>query len=257
MKFSGFTNAATDSQYILSIDFPEQLKAVFFARLYGKGSVCEGRNGEQDKIWQDLSYNYNSMQLVAPKQVHGVNIIPAVKQHALPLREEADGVFIDKSSDCLGSLRFADCTPLVMASSEPAPWLLLLHSGFVGTMKNIAAAGLAYAAKRFCRRIPADGVWAWIGPGICGKCYSRKTAGDAITDRALIIFSQENYVKAGEYCFFDIHGQIRRQLLDIGVSPAQTFSCDSCTNCGGEPLYSYRRGDKNNRIFLLAGNATN
>ncbi len=43
----------------------------------------------------------------------------------------------------MASLRFADCCPVVIASDSPEPWMLLLHSGFVGTVKNIVGRSLA------------------------------------------------------------------------------------------------------------------
>jgi Uncharacterized conserved protein len=81
--------------------------------------------------------------LVAPYQVHGTTIIPSSSSFALPLRPEADGVLIDTSSNSMASLRFADCCPVVIAAYSPEPWMLLLHSGFIGTAKNIVGRSLA------------------------------------------------------------------------------------------------------------------
>ena len=255
MEFKGFKISTDDSQFIIEVVFPEQLRSVFFTRFYGRGPACDGRSGDPVEIWHGLSYNYNSILLVAPKQVHGTSIIPACKSHALPERKEADGVFISEASDCFGSLRFADCFPLVIAGSEPRPWLLLLHSGFAGTVKNIAAAGVAYVDNLlgFADR---GFVWAWIGPGICPECYCRKIEGDELTRRALKSFAAENYTKSGGLCFFDIRRQLRLQLLDIGLDSKSIYYFDCCTRCGGASLYSYRGGDEQDRIFLLAGNAT-
>ena len=253
MNYPGFRQTDANSQYIIEVVFPAELNKLLFARFYGRGPVCGGKEGEPDQIWEDLSYNYHTMPLVAPRQVHGTAIIPACKEHRLPLRESADGVFISPASDCLASLRFADCTPVVIAGCEPEPWMVLLHSGFVGTMKNIAEAGLAYARGRY-GAVCGDKVWAWLGPGICGKCYCRSIGGDEVTKAAMKLFAPENMNVLGDRCFFDIHGQIKKQLHDSGLSRGHIYDYGCCTKCGGEPLYSYRGGDLKDRIFLLAGN---
>lgn len=251
----GFEERYIGSQFVIDLTMPEELKRVFFARFYGRGAACDGKDGDPAKVWESLSYKKQNIKLVAPHQVHGTRIIPSSEEYSLPLREDADGVFIRGGSACFGSLRFADCMPVVIAGAEPESWLLLLHSGFAGTVKNIAARGLEYVRSELCG-ISADSAWAWTGPGICGRCYSRRRYGDESTSRAMKIFSSENYRAEDELVFFDIRGQITGQLSECGLKRERIFSYDKCTFCGGAPLCSYRGGDANDRIFLLAGDAT-
>ena len=255
MTLVGFEERYIGDQFVIDLAMPEELKRLFFARFYCRGAVCDGKEGDPARIWESLSYKKQNIKLVAPRQVHGTRIIPSAEQYSLPLREDADGVFIRGESKCFGSLRFADCMPVVIAGAEPEPWLLLLHSGFAGTVKNIAARGLDYVRSEL-GEINADSAWAWTGPGICGKCYSRRRYGDESTSRAVKIFSSENYRAEDDLVCFDIRGQIAGQLSECGLKNERIFSYDKCTFCGNEPLYSYRGGDADDRIFLLAGDAT-
>ena len=57
--------------------------------------------------------------------------------------------------------------------------------------------------------------------------------------------------------FFDIGGEIRRQLAACGVPDENIFDFGGCTRCENEIFYSYRAGDEEKRNFLLAGRSTN
>ncbi len=153
----------------------------------------DSTEGDAEKIWEILSSCLITLVgLVAPYQVQGSEGTSS-SSFALPLRPEADSVLIEASSDSMASLRFADCCPVVIASDSPAPWMLLLHSGFVGTVKNIVGRSLAglYENRPGSK---SERITAWIGPCICRDCYSRKME-DPSTQNALTVFSPDNYLK--------------------------------------------------------------
>ena len=254
MTKRGFEFRDEDRQKELRLIMPEELQSQFFASIYCRGELMDRTEGNPEKIWESLSSNFNNIQLVAPYQVHGTHVIPSSSSFALPFRPEADGVLIDPSSDSMASLRFADCCPVVIASDSPEPWMILLHSGFVGTAKNIVGRSLA----RLSENKPgwrSERSQAWIGPCICKDCYSRKME-DPCTQYALTSFSPDNFRKKNGMVYFDIRGEIKRQLMQCGLPCDNIYEVKGCTCCNNDFYYSYRAGDERARIFLLAGNTT-
>jgi len=128
-------------------------------------------------------------RMIAPKQVHGTTILETVAENAITVESEcapndveADGILFDaREAANLGteaSLRFADCAPVVVAPSREwvelngTPWVLMMHSGYKGTVLNIVKTGLEKARAHYGASA-LDGAWAWIGPCIGGANYPR------------------------------------------------------------------------------------
>ena len=142
---------------------------------------------------------------------------------------------------------------MVIAGAAERPWMAALHSGFKGTLQNIASAAVRLALAKHPGQRPGE-IWAWIGPAIGGECYSRRRE-DPTTELALENFAPENVSESGEGFNFDIKGQIVRQLIEIGLKYDKIYMYDCCTCCRNDYFYSYRAGDEKKRIFLLAGSA--
>jgi len=208
-------------------------------------------------------------RMIAPKQIHGTTILETVAENAVsvesvmsrsaPRDKEADGVLFDAcEAGSLGteaSLRFADCAPVVVAPSPEwvelngTPWVLMMHSGYKGTVLNIMEAGLKKARARY--GAPAlDGAWAWIGPCIGGANYPRGI--EEWTLRGLETFREPNVGKKGEKVFFDIAEELKFQLMDAGIAEERVFlsGIDTCERT--DLCYSYRGGDSTARMFLWA-----
>lgn len=254
MEYNGFSFDASNNE--LNFIMPHVLRGNFKVVLYGRSKINDAVLGCPSDLWHSMSYNHNNNGLVAPVQVHDKHIIEVSEKNALPNRPEADGIFMDIDSRLSASLRFADCTPVVLAGSKPRPWLVLLHSGFVGTAKNIAGEGIKQATGYFGCEVSHDNSWAWIGPSICTNCYFR-SVGDIKTIEAMSVFTEKNYKITDDKVFFDINGQIKYQLSEAGINKENIFLCSDCTCCGSGNFYSYRKGDKTARSFLLACNTTN
>ena len=187
----------------------------------------------------------SSLPHVKPSQVHGKNILIAdaetLPEISLPLRPEADGILLTVPN-VLASLRFADCAPVMIWGKS---WVMILHSGYKGTVLNISREGL-----RITREIYGDvsDSCAWIGPCI-GRGYFRKSS-DEWTVKGIEAFHSENYDVEGENIYFDLAGEIRSQLLDEGLSDGNiTLSCIDTLK--DERCCSYRRGDIHERMTLL------
>lgn len=219
-----------------------------FVRLFLRSPVMDRAGGDPALSREFISGDFPvTSSLTAPRQVHGTEIVTASKNTSLPQRPSADGVLLEESG-IEGSLRFADCFPVVLGSNFPAPWMALLHSGYKGVVKNIAG---QTCSDLFRSRgaIPSK-TWAWIGPGISVSHYFRKK-GETWTEKGKSSFSPDNMQESKDAIFFDLGAQIRTQLLEAGVQDEMICTIPLCTFRDYDVCYSYRRGDRENRMFLL------
>lgn len=222
------------------------------ARLFMRGPLLAGTEGRAAAIRDRLAPDFldEGRPLVAPRQVHGVRILKADPEAALPAHVEADGVLLTRS-DLDASLRFADCAPVLLLPSEECarrhgPWALILHSGYKGTVQNIARSGLLGVERSMGRGATASAS-AWIGPCIAGRSYPRTL--EEWTQRGLSTFHPDNVERVGQSFYFDIAGEIRRQLAECGVPEERIHVAGMDTASDGR-CYSYRGGDREDRMFL-------
>lgn len=257
--FPGFQIIHVCGDTHINFKMPEQLKETFYVTLYLKNEINDFSGGDQEVIWDKLSHRYNDKKLVAPVQVHGVEIIDAVEENALPIKPKADGIYVNSKTDCCFSLRFADCVPVVIAGANPSPWMFFLHSGFMGTVQGITNSAFSFLNKKH-KNLEAvslqESVWAWIGPSICTDCYYRSVS-DKNYKTAISSFDKRNVTHKNNFIFFNLAGQIKKQLLENGMKEENIYKFKECTKCNAERYYSYRAGEKNKRLFLLGNCATN
>lgn len=213
----------------LIIDTPDFLRAYFFMR-----------NDNPDMI-------DDSLPEIAPRQIHGSEILCVNDEnfagYVLPVRPEADGVLLT-TTRASASLRFADCAPVMVWGKK---WVMILHSGYKGTVLNISEHGLGLVRSG----IGEDAVneaCAWIGPCIGREHYCRDEA-DEWTQRGMNSFHSENFGVRGGKVYFDLAGEIYRQLLEEGLSEGNIVLSGRDTFTDSE-CYSYRRGDITERMRL-------
>jgi len=226
-------------------------------RFFLRGSMLDTGHGKAEASRAALSPLLGkSSRLIAPKQVHGTTILETAAENAAA-DVEADGILFDaREAGKLGieaSLRFADCAPVVVAPSHEwversgTPWVLMMHSGYKGTVLNIAGAGLEKARGRYGAQA-LDGAWAWVGPCVGGANYPRDR--EEWTLRGLETFRETNVKSKGEKVFFDIAGELKLQLTDAGISRVFLSGIDTCER--SDLCYSYRNGEREKRMFLWA-----
>jgi len=129
------------------------------------------------------------------------------------------------------AVRTADCAPLILA--HPGHRVAaIVHSGWRGTVQNIAAETLNALARDFGAH-PRD-VVAAIGPSI-GKCCFEVGPEVAAQFRPWL-----PALGAGK-ALLDLRHVLRCQLQDAGVAPENISLSEQCTRCSGQDFHSYRR----------------
>ena len=222
------------------------------ARLYLRGPVLNGTEGRPSEIAKRLAPELGGQPLVAPMQVHGTAVVPAAPIWALPQKPRADAVFVGGDCAVWGSLRFADCTPVLVAGGNQNPWALGIHSGFQGTLRSITPKVLSKLGALSTDSTVDEHTHAWIGPAIGRCCYGRKKE-DPSTAKALSVFPDDCREERGDEVFFDLHRMITHQLKKAGVPAENIKVFPQCTSCRSERYYSWRKGDLADRMFLLFG----
>lgn len=229
--------------------FPGKTFANVQVHLFAKGPVTESAEGDPQRIWHALS-GKDSSPLLAPRQVHGAAVVDALPLWSLPHRPRADGIFLNRPG-IWGSLRFADCLPVVVVGSVPSLWCLLLHSGYGGTVANMAGRAVRHLVTKHGSEILEDAV-VLLAPSIGRCCYCRDE-NDPMTRRGMELLPSEGWDRRGEKIFFDLRRIVAFQLTAEGIRTANIHDVDCCTKCSPERLHSYRGGDLHSRSFLLAG----
>ena len=184
-----------------------------------------------------------------PHQVHGTRILQASPDLCLPLRPEADGVLLDRQNLNV-SLNFADCFPVLLSSVYPKPWIMVIHSGYKGTIQNIAGKAAEIILSKYGKKYLERAV-AWIGPGIGPCCYLRDLNDPSTIagrhELPMEVFSTALNGKTS----INIGEAIRGQLLEKGMSAGRIFMLHDCTSCNNGIYLSYRRDGTAERMSLI------
>ena len=173
-------------------------------------------------------------QLATLKQIHSSSCVPAGGRHGV--LGEGDAL-LENTPGTVVAVKTADCIPVLLADPRLHA-VAAVHAGWRGTVVRIAAHAVEAMARRFGTR--PDDLHAAIGPGIGRCCYE---------------VGPEVARHFGEHtrAHIDLAAANRRQLEEIGVTPARIYASNLCTMCGQE-FYSFRR-DKEaaGRMYSFAG----
>jgi len=210
-------------------------------------SLNLGRGGVDDPV--DIAANFGLLRrrlgvskIVTVSQVHGVGVLEVTREvldgwhdgselgatvpGGTPL-VKADAMVIRLGGVAL-CIRVADCLPVVLV--DPAAGVIAAaHAGRVGLL-----AGVLPATVDAMRRLGAKHIQAWIGPGICGRCY------EVPEDMADDAWAQLPATKAQTTWgtpSIDLPAGAAAQLQEAGVTVTDLGRCTYETPA----LYSHRR----------------
>lgn len=170
------------------------------------------------------------------KQVHGRRVIHLAEWKT---GIEADAAWTDRPGEVV-AIQTADCLPILLANRDAT-----LVAGVHGGWRSLAAGII----PRTLSALPGDGgeLLAWIGPGICGRCYQ---VGDdvrsAFVDRDPLLAAAFQF--DGGRWRADLKWIAAHQLRAAGVA---VFDSRRCTFEEAGAFYSFRRDGKTGRMVSV------
>lgn len=188
-------------------------------------------------ICDEIGINYKN--LVFSKQVHEDIIYDAAKDDAgngitKPNKlESADGLICGEPGIPL-VIFSADCVPLFFLDKKERV-IALSHSGWKGTVKNIAAKTVNKMLNEYNSR--PENIICAIGPSI-GECHFE--VGDEVAE---IFAGVAGGVlnKYGEKYHVNLQKTIINQLTDCGIKADNITNTGICTYCNSDILFSHRK----------------
>jgi YfiH family protein len=175
------------------------------------------------------------------EQVHGSRVVNLADWRP---GIEADAAWTDRAEEVV-VIKTADCLPILLADRN-AGVVAGIHGGWRSLAEGIIGKTLAVLP------VAGTGLRAWIGPGICGRCYQ---VGDEVRkafvelDPVLAAAFQAD----GDRWRADLKWIAAQQLRAVGV---EVFDCGRCTFEETDTFYSFRREGQTGRlasVIWLAG----
>jgi YfiH family protein len=186
--------------------------------------------------------------VVSAEQVHGDTVaVVHLCENCGPGRRipHTDGLISEEPWPLL--IATADCFPVILYEPREA-MVAVLHCGWRGTVAGI----LPRAVARLVRESGAgpSGMYAGIGPGICGACYE---VGQEVVQAARRAGLGSHVSADADLAHhrLDIAGALRAQLLDAGFRPERVESAGRCTFEDAE-FPSHRRDGTPVRMATVA-----
>lgn len=149
-------------------------------------------------------------------------------------------------SDCKRKLLvtcYADCVPLLFFDPKNRV-IASVHSGWKGTIKNIAAEAVLKMIKIY-KSNPKD-IIVGIGPSIGPCCFRVENDVCKMFKRE---FGEDVILRDKDKLHIDLWKSNIIQLQRVGVNEDNIECLKTCTSCNSDKLYSFRKGDKEQGRF--------
>ncbi len=198
-----------------------------------------GGEASAENHWGRLCRAAGIDLVVRLRQVHGARVLvaEASAEGGVMMMGEADAL-VTGGAGALLAISVADCVPIFMVDPERQN-LALAHAGWRGT-----AAGVVEATLERLQDLGSDpgALYVHLGPAICGECYE---VGPEVA-AALLEAPQ-----AGR--FVDLRACLTRDLVAANVDPRRLSVSRGCTLHDSQDFFSYRGGDKRQRMCAFLG----
>ncbi len=179
----------------------------------------------------------DAKRLVCPSQVHAGRVAAVGRREwgcgARRRRTALRGTdaLITQTPGTILSVLTADCLPVFLAASRGPRAAGLVHAGWRGLKKGIAAKTVRRMIQEHGLRPSA--LIAVLGPAIRPCCYE-------VGESFLGVFPASARRRNGRVTM-DLAAEAARQLQAAGMSSNRIFDSKLCTCCSSQLFYSYRR----------------
>lgn len=177
--------------------------------------------------YQNITKTYN---IVTLNQVHGNTVLEVNKENAAEIMfSKADGLFTYENNLPIGVIT-ADCLPVMIAGSK---CISSLHCGW-----RSLNAGIIDNAFKLFKKYNDTPIYAYIGAGICEKCYEVR---DDLVKQLNPAYKPENTLKEtgqGQY-LLNMKKLATNALIYNGLN-IDNIEITQYSSCCSKGFYSYR-----------------
>lgn len=139
----------------------------------------------------------------------------------------------------------ADCLPVVFCTTDGSV-LGAAHAGWRGLAGGVLENTVAMM------KAPRADILAWIGPGICGRCYETgQNVRETFETRYPFSASAFTPSERAGHCYADLAAIAEGILKNLRLQGV--FQSNMCTYECKNSLFSYRRSAQTGRIATLIG----
>jgi YfiH family protein len=184
--------------------------------------------------WRRWQMMYPTMAAVRSNQVHGARVRKITRADAASV-EDADGMVTAVAGLAL-CVYTADCVPILMVDPERR-LVGALHAGWRGTLRNIAAAGVAAMVRLGARR---ETLRVALGPAIGRCCF--EVDHELVDDFARAFPASARHSRAGKpgKAYLDLRAINCAQLSAEGIARQNLMQVGPCTRCANAQFFSRR-----------------
>ena len=187
-------------------------------------------------ICNEIDIDYK--RLILSHQVHEDKVVPVTSADCgngivYPNRfESADALICGEKNVPIATF-FADCVPIFFLDPKNKV-IALAHSGWKGTVKNIAAKTVDAFEKLYNSR--TEDILCAIGPSIGVCCFE---VGDEVSDVFFDKFGDSVLEKHADRWHVNLQKAIELELRNAGAVHIDTANI--CTACNSNLLFSHRK----------------
>lgn len=225
-----------------------------FSTRHGGGLAY--RSEEEDVVNENRRRFFSALDETQPRlytqhQIHSDRILVLGANElshygAKPgMEPEGDSLVSPESNVWLG-IKTADCLPLLIGDPKTKV-MAAIHAGWRGTVARVAEKTVKLMVRQ--QKVDPKNIVAALGPSACGDCYE---VGEDVAIKIKTEFKDwETYLKpfglqpsgSGKYKL-DVPLANVRQLLNIGVHPANIHTALYCTIHQNQHFFSHRKEGK-------------
>lgn len=220
-------------------------------RLHGESDVVPGTLNLALHVGDDVSkvlrnrrafaeaVGVDARRFTTCQQVHGSKVVQVTEELVGSGATDFANTIADTDAlitnipDVPLMLFYADCVPVLLADTVTGA-IGLAHAGWRGTVAHIAVKTVAAMQEAFGTK--PQNLLAGIGPSIGACCYE---VDDFVRNQASG-YEEFFATKEGGKYQLDLWGMNAKQLVDVGVLPANITVAGVCTNDNKELFCSYR-----------------
>jgi len=211
------------------------------------GGTCTRHSGNmreianQETVYKELGID--PARVLHFHQIHSDKIISICSAQEAqncagkPL-QDADAWLLSPFSTGWGAaILTADCVPLFVWDNT-GTYTALAHCGWRGVVQGLAGK----TARALLQKTPHAQLNAWLGPHIQACCFE-------VQEDVATQFPAACVIHKDGKIFIDLNTEIKRQLVQAGVTAHNIHAPDYCTCGDSENFFSWRRDHQKNLLL--------